>query len=1521
VTAQDTAQAAGVGGVVLALSRADGTATAGRSHLVVDYSGFRNAYGADFGARLRLVSLPACALTTPDVPACQHRTDLGSTNDTMGHLLSADVPVGGDATAISGAAGAAAESVSGQSVASSSTVVALASGASSEAGSYTATSLSPTYSWSVGQQSGSFDWSYPLTVPPSLGGPAPNLALRYDSQWADGRTASSNGQASWIGAGWDLEPGYIERSYRTCSDDGSPTPDLCWFSYNATLMWQGHATPIVRDDTTGVWHAADDSGLRIEDLTGTGAANAPGTNWTHNNEYWRVTTKDGTQYYFGIGHRYAGDTQFTGGALMEPVFGNHPWEPCYNATFASAWCEQGYRWNLDYVVDPRGNSMTYFYLDTSGYTSVNNGNAVTSYVIGSSLQRIEYGTRAGTEDGTNPPMRMLFGISNRCINTCQQNTTDYPDSPWDLFCSSTTSCPNVAAPVHWTPYDLTTMLTQVWTGTGSTYRNVDGWALHQIFPDTADGTSPSLWLHDIVHTGYAADGSSLAEPAVEFGGDRYPNRLFYGTGSPPYNHYRMTLVVNGTGGETLIGYNNSDCATDPTVDQDTQRCFPAWAGYWLWYQKYTVASVTDRDLTGGSPDELWSYAYSTAGSSTNVLWHFDMSEIAPIAHRLWTDWRGYSTVTTTHGATGGPQTVTTALYYRGMNGDRTQAGGFGARTVTLTDSQTSGIADNDQLRGRVRETSTLDGSTVVGSTITTPTVTQTASRAQLDPTNDPPLVAWLTTEEDTRTRSTVTAGGWRWTDTDTTYDSTYGDPVDVKDYGDTSTSTDDRCAHTDYARNTTGYLITYPYNVVTTDCAATPGDSDYLAGTHTNYDGQANGTAPTQGLATQVNVLASVSGGVKTFKQRSKSEYDPYGRLTGTYDALNHKTSTAYTPSTGSAATQSTTTNPLGWSTTTVVDPGHGSPTSVSDVNGKVTTARYDPLGRLNNVWLDNRSSTSTPNMLYTYNVSSSSPNWVQTQKLGPNGVQVSSYDIYDGQMRLRQTQAPSTSDNGGRNIIDTRYDARGLTAKTSTFWNSASTPTSTLVSFADTDVQNQHRYTYDNLERQTIDALWSANILQWQTSTGYVGSDAVTVSPPTGGTATRTVTNARGKTVELDQYLGSTPTGTPQATTYVYDRLGRLTTVTDPAQNSWTTTYDLRSRATAKTDPDTGTTSMTYDDDARLLTTTDARGTTLAYAYDNIDRKTQEWQGAVSTGTKLADWTYDTLANGQLTTSSRYASGGTYTVATTGFDDAYRPLGTTVTIPSSEGFSPNSWTLSQTYNVDGSVASMTYPATGGLAAETVNYSYDDTGAPHSMASSSTTYVASTWYYPWGPAEQTDLAATTSAHPEHLSTFYDEATGRQTGGWTATGTGDYTTWTTQLDESYYYDPAGNIKDKWTTEANGTTYAECYQYDGLDQLTQAWTSAPTSPATAPPPQPKPTSAVSTPTGRPTPTTPSATAKPKSSTNRPGTPPTPTATRQVTPNRTSSSPSLPPAPLSVPAATATTRPATPRPAMSCPSPGRH
>src|SRR5207247_715619 len=158
-------------------------------------SSFAQAYGGDYGNRLRLVALPACALTTPNLPKSQKQTDLGSVN--AGGVVSADIGVSGDNRMAASPAAAPAP-----------TVLAL----------------------------------------------APN--------------------SSWAGEGWDLQVGFVERSYRSCNLDGGSTADLCWFSsYNGTLVFQGRSTMLVRDNTSGVWHASDDSGLKIEQVFDTSKAN------------------------------------------------------------------------------------------------------------------------------------------------------------------------------------------------------------------------------------------------------------------------------------------------------------------------------------------------------------------------------------------------------------------------------------------------------------------------------------------------------------------------------------------------------------------------------------------------------------------------------------------------------------------------------------------------------------------------------------------------------------------------------------------------------------------------------------------------------------------------------------------------------------------------------------------------------------------------------------------------------------------------------------------------------------------------------------------------------------------------------------------------------------------------------------------------------------------------------------------------------------------------------------------------
>src|SRR6266511_2382819 len=374
------------------------------------------------------------------------------------------------------------------------------------------------------------------------------------------------------------------------------TGDQCWRGANATIVWGGHATELVLDDATGVWRPADDDGSRVELLTGAG-------NGDNDGEYWRLTTTEGTQYFFGRNRLpgwQAGQPE-TRSAWTVPVFANHSDEPCFStAGFSTSWCKQAWRWNLDHVVDPRGNSTSYWYSPETNVTSLaGNPSSVTGYERGGTLARIDYGTRTGAELTGTAAAQVVFTPDFRCLASCgteaAPNTANWPDTPFDLRC---TGAPCGLAPSFWSTRRLAKVTTRIWGGPA--YWDVDEWSLAHAFLATGDTSSPSLWLASITHTGKA--GGSLTLPAVTFGGTRYANRTDFNVaaGVPPTNKYRITTVGTGTGGQLQVGYEASDCTvtSQPVQDANTNRCFyqyyappgspqPGWS---LW-NKYRVAQV------------------------------------------------------------------------------------------------------------------------------------------------------------------------------------------------------------------------------------------------------------------------------------------------------------------------------------------------------------------------------------------------------------------------------------------------------------------------------------------------------------------------------------------------------------------------------------------------------------------------------------------------------------------------------------------------------------------------------------------------------------------------------------------------------------------------------------------------------------------------------------------------------------------------------------------------------------------
>jgi RHS repeat-associated protein len=1430
--------AAGANGVVMSLARADGTATRTTVSVRLDYSAFAGEYGGGWGSRLRLVELPACALTTPGEPACRRQTPLAGENEAASQQLTATVPVSGSAM-----------------------VVAATSTVGGAEGTYAATSLKPSGSWAV--QDGDFSYTYPITVPPALGGSAPSVGLTYDSQSIDGETSGTNTQASWIGDGWNYSPGFIERSYQPCSQDGiSASGDLCWGGYNATLSLGSVSSPIVRDDATGTWHLQNDNGATVQDLSGAG-------NGVWNGEYWLVTMPDGTKYYFGLNKLPGGNGSdaATDSAWGEPVYSPDSGNPCYSSSSGTASeCQMGYRWNLDYVVDPAGNLTEYDYATESNYYQMGGGQGkgtLTQYVRGGYPTQISYGWLLSQAiAGAEPAAQVEFGVSQRCLtsstftncaysNLSSSTAAQWPDTPFDQNCGSTGTCA-VDSPTFWSTVRLTSITTQVLEG--STYQPVDGYALTQSFPDAGGGAAtPVMFLNSIQHTG--EDGTAVSLPPVTFTPTEIDNRVdgLVPAATPLYRP-RIAEIATEYGSDIGITYAAPACSrvnnTMPSsAAANTMPCYPV---YWTptgesspiedWFNKSLVTQVDVADETGASsPTQVTNYSYLGGAA-----WHYDDSPLTEGSQRTWDQFRGYAQVETTAGAAPDPVTESITTYMRGMDGDDNGSGG--TTSVSVADSLGDSVTDSNWLAGQILETDSYTGAggTVDAKAINGPwTYTQTASQAQ--PDGLPTLTAEMPQATESRSLALRANGSWRSVQTDTT-DNADDQVTKVDAKGDGTAADPEICTTTTYASGTANPMMeSYPSRVLAVDgpCGTTPTTGNTVSDTLTFYDGDGNGSLTSLGTPGAITNGGQVTGtqvisgygssGSPQYQTKAAATFDEYGRQLTSVDAKGNVTGTAYTPAAGALPTSATVTNPMGWPTTTTLDPARDQPLTVTDANGETTTETYDSLGRLTAVWLPGRPTSDSANDTYSYTVTGTTPTYTTSSALRENGTYAATVDIYDGMLQLRETQATPNDAEAGRLVSDTFYDSHGWTVKTSSsYYDSSSSPDGTMFVAVDDKVPSQTVTDYDGQGRPVESKFYSLAQYQWETTTAYPGADETDVTPPSGGTATSTFTDALGQTTASWAYDDSaTPTGKAsdaRVTSYTYTPGGQVATVTDNAGNKWSYGYNLLGQQVTQTDPDAGTTTYAYDPDGNQISSTDPRGQTLAYTYDALNRKTAEYSGSVSPANELASWKYDTLAKGQVTSSASYvggASGSAYTEAVTGYDDAYQPTGTSLTIPSAEGSLAGSYTTADTYSpITNELQSTAYSAGGGLSAETVHYSYDTEGLVSSI-DGATPYLDTVIYDPFGNVDRT----TTGLYGSQLAvtSAYDAGTQRllQT-------TDNVQTASSAVDTTNYtYNDSGAVTSVSDAQSTGQTDTQCFDYNDLSELTTAWTdTAGTSTASAP-----------------------------------------------------------------------------------------
>ncbi|MER5862818.1 ricin-type beta-trefoil lectin domain protein [Kitasatospora sp. NPDC002040] len=1515
VKVADRAQSAKatVNGLLVGLKRNDGSKDAASVAVSLDYGAIADAFGGSWASRLRLVAMPACALTTPELDQCRTRRPLDSTIDPSAKTISTTVVLPGQtpgsapstpddppATRINSTALPAAPGASAM-------VLAAESGADGSQGSFTATDLSASGAWSQ-SASGAFTYSYPITTPPSLTGPGPGVALSYDSQSVDGKTSARNSQASWIGDGWSYSPGFIERAYKACKNSGiDNSGDQCWAGWNATLSLGSHSGELVRD-SSGTYHLQSDDGTRIERLTGA-------SNGLWQGEHFKVTTTDGTAYYLGLGHAPGTTADSpTNSAWATPVYHPNSGDPCYTAAKGKAsQCDQpsGWRFNLDFVVDPHGNLQRYDWATetnryaTGGGQATTGGGTLTAYARGGNPSRVSYGYQlADALAGREPSARVTFDLAERCVvseSTCRpENLTPstaskWPDVPYDLACqdgwSTSGTGPNVCritSPTFWSTKRLSAIRTELRTAGG--WNPVDKYELKHLFSEAgalydpvtgqtrdkeiAGSLQSVMWFAEIRRTAQdtsaGAPGPATLDP-VTFTATEINNRVSGSTASAtPLYRPRVIGVNTDTGTSIAISYRDPECDRSKgripaSADSNTMACYPV---YWTpagaakpiadWFHKTLVAKVTASDTTkANSPARVTSYDYRDGAA-----WHRDDSDLTDDQYRTWNDFRGYRTVVTTTGAGGDPISQSAVSYLQGMDGDYL-AGGT-RRVSRPRNSLGEEITDSNWLAGMAQETITFTqagGTPIAKQFNDTPgfldnpvnrprTAWTSQSGAALSTL--PPLEARRVKSVSSRSSSLLSdQSTWLTGRTSTAFD-TLGRAVKTETRPDVTTALGQICSTTGYATSPASnpMMTGYPSGTLTVagPCGTPASATTTISDRRLIYDGSAdpgnvgapgvlgqNGTSV--GYVTATQALKSYDAqGNPAYQTLNAQAFDGYGRITRSVDAAGAAELTAFTPASSTLPTEIATTNPLGWTAKSILAPARGLATRAIDANGRVTDAAYDALGRRTAVWLpgNSKDANKKADRTFSYELhgvdpapsSRANPPSITTTTQLDNGTYQSDVTIYDAFLNPRQSQSVPANGATGRIITSKRYDSQGRVSKTTAAWSDPTTgPGTTLFEEADNTVPSQTRTVYDGVGRTIATKLYAKAVELWQTTTAYPGAERTDTTPPSGGTPSTTYTDAIGRTSASVLHGG---TGTGDVTTrYTYDVRGNLSTIADNANNIWTYTYDVRGSLIAQTDPNAGTSSTTYDDLGRVTTTTDARGKQLSYTYDRLDRPVGRYEGTDTTNqTKLlASYTFDTLAKGLPTSTTRYiggAAGSAYTQKINGYNTRYQPTSTTTTIPTAEGRLAGDYTAGLAYTDNlGLLAGYTYNADGGLPAEKYGYTRDLQGEVIGSGTDSTQLLDLANYNPLGQI----LLSQYGTRGELMRTAhtYDDTTGQ------------LTTSSIKLQQadanpvsftSYGYDQIGRLTSASEMQSSGSVDlfndTQCFHYDGLSRLTEAWT---------------------------------------------------------------------------------------------------
>jgi RHS repeat-associated protein len=620
----------------------------------------------------------------------------------------------------------------------------------------------------------------------------------------------------------------------------------------------------------------------------------------------------------------------------------------------------------------------------------------------------------------------------------------------------------------------------------------------------------------------------------------------------------------------------------------------------------------------------------------------------------------------------------------------------------------------------------------------------------------------------------------------------------------------------------------------------TPNHDDTNYGTGMNY----------RGNLTQVQRLISGTSNYLT----TSTTYDMTGQVRTTTDSMSNQTTYDYTdnfyddPGDGSTPTAHGVTTPTNAYLKTVTFPtvgsvaltstfgyywGTGKQALQTDANGQTSYSHfYDPLDRSTSTALPNGEWTrlqfnSTETQIDSYsgttNTSASTSCTVCrhdrsvldvlgrpiTQILvnDPDG-QTNTATTYDSSSRVATVSNPYRSTSDATYGLETPgYDGLGRTIQTT---------------HADGDVA----HAYYGAAVSTGGGTTAQNCSASTYGLGYpvLGVDEL-------GNKRQTWTDGFGRLIETDEpnSTGSLAIGT----CYTYDLNNNLTGVSNTATSQTRgSSYDLLSRVTAITTPESGTTNFYYTttiggstlcsgSPAAVCLRKDARSITTTYAYDALTRPIST---TYSDSTPAVSYFYEqTSYNGLTITNGKGRrtgmSDGSGQTAWS-YDSVGNILTETRTI---KGVTK---TMSYAYNLDGAIASITYP--GGRVvtysesnaqrmtdakdvSNSKNYATGAIFAPpgglssvlHGYVGPSPAFGGVTESYSYNSRLEVTAIQATSSAGMALNLAYSYAQGSHNNGNIATQTNSVSSGRTQ---TYTYDPLNRLL---SAQSSATSGADCW----------------------------------------------------------------------------------------------------------------